>query len=444
MSATENHKPSYRHYVPILAGIAVVLILLTTQSQKLINNLYLRYIDYKWNRVELTGLTNNTELQDGFPDFWNARAWRGGRAEIRSESTEVHTGSYSALVERTSPGGVTALSQLLPVPEDAANVSLAVFAKGDGGAAQILYFFEGQQASVNGGWQDIPALGNWQQYQINKPLPPEVRQIEILLRSSGVTFFDDAEITFRSEAGESLKPLKNPGFEEDGLPQDPFVWWREHTVLPELGNIPQETLTGELPYLNMLDMLNGRYEAIRQRITQQETPCSTTPEMISWLLDLGQEVYDQGGPSSAEKLLQLAISIAPTCPQPYFQLGRLYELNGVYLSAAEQFRLAAELSGETPLAGYYYFNEGLIHVRHTGDLDQAIFTLEKAGALEAWVTGIVFQGASAYNLGLAYKNAGLRAEASDAFRRVIDCDACTYYHDAAAAELNALKGEQTN
>jgi hypothetical protein len=39
---------------------------------------------------------------------------------------------------------------------------------------------------------------------------------------------------------------------EDGLPEDPFAWWQEHAVLPDLGNIPQATLAGELPCLKRL------------------------------------------------------------------------------------------------------------------------------------------------------------------------------------------------
>jgi tetratricopeptide (TPR) repeat protein len=432
----------FRHKLSlILVSITAVLLFLVTQSQALIDNLYLRYVDYKWNQVELSGLSKNDELQDGFPDRWLPRTWNSGRAVFRSESSEVHSGNYSVRVEKTSTRGVAGLSQTYVVPDGAVGVSLSVFAKGAGGAAQIRFIFEDQINPVNGGWQAIPPQEVWQQYQVDKPLPDDVRQVEVLLRSNGITYFDDAFFGFRLENGEMPNILENAGFEIDGIVQDPLIWWQEHAVLPDMRNVPDKALAGELPFLNILDMLNGRYENIHQRIALQSASCSTTPEMTSWLLDLAPEIGAEGGASAKEKLFQLAISLAPNCPQPYAQLGRLYEENGVYVSAAEQYRLAAELSGDTPLAGYYYFNEGLIHVRHTGNLEEAIFTLEKAETLEAWVTGIVFQGASAYHLGLAYKNAGLEEEAAKSFQRVIDCDFCVYYQEGAKAELAALESE---
>jgi tetratricopeptide (TPR) repeat protein len=441
MTVLQNLGPNRARWVLILVIILAVLLLLVTQFQTLVQNLYLRYIDYKWNSVELTGFTQNNQLQDGFPDDWLPRTWNNGRAVFQNETNEVRTGSFAVLVEKTSSGGVVALTQNITVPEGATDVTLQVFAKGDGGAAQIRYIFEGQTNAVNGGWQDIPPQETWRNYQVTKQIPAEVQQIEVHFRSHGRTYFDDAFLEFGRTGLAGANLLNNPGFEVDGLNQDPFVWWQEHANLPEVDPIPETVLTGELPFLNILDMLNGRYNNIQQRIEQQTLPCATTPEMTSWLLDLAPEIEEQGGASAREKLLQLAIALAPSCPQPYGQLARLYEENGVYYSAAQQYRRAAEIAGETPLAGYYYFNEGLIHVRQTGDLDQAIYTLEKAETLEVWVTGIVFQGASAYNLGLAYKNAGLPEQAALSFQRVLDCDFCSYYRDGAEAELAELAGE---
>lgn len=429
-------------WIIIAAVIIALILLILTQSDRLAANLYLRYLDNKWSSIELTGFSpSGDELQDGFPDDWIPRTWSNGRAVIQKETEEVHTGTYAAQIERTSSGGVAALTQLFLVPEGATGVILRVFAKGDGGAAQVRYLQEGQVSTTNLGWQDIPARQEWQQYQVTKPLPPDAYQIEVLLRSNGRTYFDDAFFQFL-KAGEGMgNLLANPDFETDGQEQDPLVWWQEHTIMPNVDNIPETALAGELPFLNILDMLNGRYDNIRRRISEQESSCITKPEMTSWLLDLAPKVEEQGGPAAREKLYQLAIFLAPTCPQPYGQLARLYEENGAYQAAAQQYRLAAELSGETSLAGFYYFNEGLMHVRHTGSLEQAVFTLQKAEELEAWVTGIVFKGASTYSLGQAYKNAGQFEEAAVYFQKVLDCDDCRYYQDAAAAELANLNNQ---
>jgi tetratricopeptide (TPR) repeat protein len=187
-----------------------------------------------------------------------------------------------------------------------------------------------------------------------------------------------------------------------------------------------------------MDMLNGRYEAISQRITEQGNGCLAGPEMTSWLLNLAPDIEAQGGPAAREKLYQLTIRLAPTCPQPYGQLGTLYENNRAFWAATLQYRKAAELAGNTPLAGFYYYKEGLTHVRYTGNLDQAIYALENAERLQTWVTGVVFQGAAAYNLGLALRDSGQLDEAAAAFQRVIDCDSCVNYQKPAQAALRTL------
>jgi tetratricopeptide (TPR) repeat protein len=156
---------------------------------------------------------------------------------------------------------------------------------------------------------------------------------------------------------------------------------------------------------------------------------------------MAPEVEQQGGAVARERLYQLAAELAPSCPQPHGQLAQLYDENGAYTAAVEQYRLAAELAGETSLAGYYYFNEGSLHIRHTGNFEQAIFTFEQAEVLAAWVTGEVFQGAPAYNLGLVYKNAGMYEEAVASFERVMACGGCSFLQRSAAAELATLEGE---
>jgi tetratricopeptide (TPR) repeat protein len=97
------------------------------------------------------------------------------------------------------------------------------------------------------------------------------------------------------------------------------------------------------------------------------------------------------------------------------------------------------LAGETPLAGYYYYNEGLTHLRHTGHFERAIFALSNAEKLESWVSGVVFQGAATYNLGLALQNAGQFDEAAAAFQRVVACDSCINYQKPAAAALTRYR-----
>ncbi len=434
-----KHANSSRLNMIILgAVITAVLLFLLTQSQAIIHNLTLRYIDYKWNTVTLTGLTVNNNLQDGLPDNWQARTWNGGQGIIHKTADIKRTGNAAISVEKTNNTGVAALSQIVTIPENSNQLSFWVFARGDAGAAQVRFIIQNQPGTQNGGWQTIPATEEWQRYQVETAIPANAVRAEVLLRSNGQTFFDDTFLLFVLPAGERENYLANPGFEIDGIEQDPLLWWQEHAILPDIETLPDIPLSDELPYLSILDMIDGRYQAISQRINEQTQSCGSRPELTSWLLNLAPELEQQGGPAAREKLYQLGIALAPTCPQPHGYLARLYEDNRAFWAAAEQYRLAAELAGDTPLAGYYYYNEGLTHVRQTGHLERAIIALSKAEQLESWVVGVVFQGSATYNLGLALRDAERFDEAAAAFQRVLDCDACINYQKPAAAALNTL------
>jgi hypothetical protein len=290
-----SEKFSRLNLIIVGAVVSAVLLLLLSPYNSLFHNITLRYIDYKWNSVALTGLTVNNHLQDGLPDYWQARTWGGGQAIIQKAAEGGRTGLHAASVEKTSDVGVAALSQILKIPENRNQHSFWVFAKGDAGAAQVRFLFEGQPGAENGRWITIPATTDWQRYQFETAIPAGAARAEALLRSSGQTAFDDAYLWFVLPEGEIENYLLNPGFETDGVEQDPLVWWQEHAVLPDINAIPETSLAGELPFLNIMDMLNGRYDAISQRLTEQQQPCAAMPEMTSWLLNLAPEIEAQGG-----------------------------------------------------------------------------------------------------------------------------------------------------
>ena len=424
--------------------LVTLLFVLLTQRDTLRHNLALKDIDRTWNRVSLTGLTINNNLQDGIPDGWQARNWGGGQGIVQLvENPGAHAGTKVLSIQKTNTEGVTAVSQILPLEPETIQVSFRLFAKGQQGAAQIRFYLAGQGAGQPeaGGWKNIPPSQDWQRVLVQSAVPPGAERVEVLVRSNGLTYFDDAIVWLAKQGDEANNSAANPDFEEDGLDQDPITWWQEHAVVPPFKPITGVDFSSEIPFLNIMDMLNGRYEAISQRNLQNGNNCHGGPEVTSWLLNMAPEVEAQGGLAAREKLYQLAITLAPNCPQAHGQLGHLYEENRAFWAATVQYRKAAELSGNTPIAGFYFYQEGLTHVRHTGNLDQAIYALENAERLQTWVTGVVFQGAAAYNLGLAFRDAGRFNEAAAAFQRVIDCDSCLNYKRPAESALRNLENK---
>jgi tetratricopeptide (TPR) repeat protein len=161
--------------------------------------------------------------------------------------------------------------------------------------------------------------------------------------------------------------------------------------------------------------------------------------MTGFLISKGMDVRLQGSKTASERIYQLAIDLTPNCPQPYTELANLYGLQSSYLIAADFYHRAAELAGMEPIAGRYSFEEGFIHVRHTGLIDQAIPALEKAEKITDWERSSWHQGAATFFLGTAYEEKGMLEEAIFAYQRVVDCLECTAHHEYAQARLDKLK-----
>ena len=116
---------------------------------------------------------------------------------------------------------------------------------------------------------------------------------------------------------------------------------------------------------------------------------------------------------------------------------------GSYLLAANLYHQASELAGTTPLAGKYAFEEGFIHVRHTGLTDQAIPALKKADVLKGWERSAWHHGAAIYFLATAYESLGMDEEAILAYQRIMDCSACTEHQEIAINRLDKLYNNQS-
>lgn len=406
----------------------------------ILNNLTQLKIVQSWMSLKLQTMTRNDALQDNIPDNWRVQVWEGATAIYRL-SEQGSFGERALYLEHTNNLGVVSIMQTLEISPSVQFVG-TVYAKGGAGALQVLGFTRlGQQQSI--GWVNILPGDIWQKYQVSFKVPADVQRLEVRLRTQNTIWFDEVYIGVVDEEGRNgPNLLLNPSFEQDGVSEEPFKWWKDQVVLPGSPVVSQDISPDRLSYLNLLDMMAGHYEAIQKRAKTLGDNCVLYPEMTGWLLAWGDQFEKEGGKAARERLYQLAIELMPSCPQPYAALANFYAANGAFCRAAELYRQAADLSGITIQAGRYAFEEGFIHIRYTGRIEEAVLTLQKAEQFTGWESGEWYRGIAPLYLGQALEMQGHSAEAREAYQRVLECKSCSYHHKVAQERLNILLGNR--
>jgi len=216
------------------------------------------------------------------------------------------------------------------------------------------------------------------------------------------------------------------------------LWWNNHINLTPAKKIPQDNLLDNLSYQNIFDMLSGNFALIQERAEQLGSNCALAPEMTAWLLSKADDFEKVGGVAAREQIYQLAIQLAPSCPQPYAALARLYAQNNSNWVAAGLYKQAAYLAEDTLLSGRYSFEEGSLRLRYTGELDLATVAFQKAIEKSGWEASIWHQGAALFFLGQALELQGNLEESIAIYYRVLECNYCTYYHVDARNKIATL------
>lgn len=432
----------------LISLLAVLIMLMTVQMPKtfpkaIMQNWLRVRIARAWMSVGLVEMEVDDALQDGIPDGWNVHWWGGARAIYRLECQEALAGDHAARVERTNDQGVASLVQDIAVSPDS-HLFCTVYAKGAGGAVQFQFRTKETGDREAYGWCDIAPSEDWQKYRLSVTVPPGKNEARLLLRSRELTWFDEAYVGVESDGQLGPNLLRNPGFEQDGVSEDPLEWWQTHIIQPDALSIPEGRMPERLSYLNIIDMLAGRYDALRERSQQLGDRCASAPGMTSWLIARGDDFEREGGEAARERLYQLALELAPNCPEPYAALAGLYRSHHAFGRATELYHQATERSGETMLAGRYSFAEGFLHIRYTGDTERAIPALQQAEQLSGWEGGDWYWGAASLFLGQALEAEGRIEEAAAAYRRVIECEQCSYHHTAALNRLKALSASSSD
>ena len=367
-----------------------------------------------WEEVSIKEYTDgNVLLHDGIPDSWDPCSWGNATGFYEIEDQEVINGNHAVRVIHTNGEGVICLSQTIEIPDNV-ELFVKIFSKGEGGQIQTRLHDQITRDWIDygfKGWREIKPSSEWKQYQFSFDVPTNIDQVELRLR--GGNLYDEGYIGIVNNKGEVGKNLLvNSGFEHDGYQQDLQSWWTENIII----NNSDEKLTNFalswLSYINIIDMLLGRYDFILERAGIIGSDCALSPEMTGFLISKGNNFNLQGDIAASESVYRLATELMPDCPQPYAALAQLYSSKHSYLIAANLYHRASGLAGSTPLAGKYSFEEGFIHVRHTGIVDQAIPALEKADVLKGWERSSWHHGAAIYFLATAYESNGMLEDAN--------------------------------
>lgn len=389
-----------------------------------------------WQNVELN-LDSSTlvELRDDVPDFWVPTAWNGATRRISLDKNIVFDGQQAVQLNRTNNVGTVALIQTVSINHSPI-VTVSAYARGDGGAIQTRFRDFSSGTWVAQGWQEIAPSDEWVHYVLSIPVPPQSDSVELRLRTNRKIWFDAVTLTSSVENNGKDK-LLNSNFEVDGIDQLPLEWWMDAKRNSKtLGvGLPSDSF---LSYSNMVDMIHGNFEAIKQRAEGLGLRCVYRPDMVNWLLALGFEQREINNPTAAEQIFRLAVQLAPECPQPYAALGSLYEANKAFEQAVVYYKFSADVAGQTPYAGQMYFRVGLVCVRYLGDSEEAVQALLKARQLSGWENSAWAMGAASLNLGIAYETLGAYDEAKEAYEAVLDCERCLYNHPNAVSRLDQL------
>jgi hypothetical protein len=383
-----------------------------------------------WGEMEVE---DGIGLRDGIPDNWEVLTWGNATASFYLEDEITSQSSKVVVIERTNSAGGAAISQRFSI-QPGNKVDAFVLAKGDGGALQIQLRDSDQNEWQDGGWKQIGPTTEWSLHKLSVLVPPGMIELRLLLRASpGKIKFDHAYLGLDTEKSLGPNLVTNPDFIQDGSIIDSLVWWKnQNESIPPI-KISSVSFEGDIAFQNVVDMSAGNYDQINRRIEELGASCAAIPEATGWLLALGKE----NGNLQKEQFYRLAIKLAPNCPQPYAALAKLHASDFAFESAASLYHKAYQLSDGTVWAGLYAFEEGFIHIRHTGRVQDAISSLTKASEITGWEVSAWHRGIAPLLLGYAYDANAMPVEANEAFQHVIDCKNCAYHHLEAARRLNA-------
>ena len=425
--------------------IVAILLSITKHSvslpqNELYPNLYRLELIREWISLKPDKVKTNDCLRDNIPDRWSIQAWGGATAIFGLDENNPFNGKASAFIHRTNAQGGTAFTQDIWIPKTS-QIYISAYAKGTKGAIQIwLGNRETGEWTKDAGWLNIPSTETWQFFTMRLKIPNNVNLVRLWLRATGdgTIRFDEIYIGTEASPDQEANLIENPGFEIDGVVFDPTWWWQTHVHPSAEKEALHNILSENLSYLNMYDMLKGNFALIQERAKGLGDHCALTPEMTSWLLSKADAFEKAAGATAREMIYRLTIQLAPNCPQPYAALAQLFEQYHSYWMAAELYQKAANLAGNTSTSGRYSFEEGILRLRYTGELDLAAIAFRKAVEHSGWEASSWHRGAALFYLGQALESLGNLEESVMTYQRVLDCRDCIYYHEYAHRKITSL------
>lgn len=430
----------FRIIILFIGFILLILSRINSIPVLIVDNFQRLEIANAWLSQEFSFSSKSDYLHDGIPDGWAVSWWGGADAIYKIEGKDIFQGVQAARVTRTNDSGSAYLTQDVVV-KPGSSLLFTIYVKGSQGAVQIWARSSTKQDWIKrglGGYLQISSPIEWQGYALSFEVPKDSREIRVVLTSLGDMLFDEAYLGEDSNGNVGQNLLLNPGFELDGQIIDNSTWWKE--INQPKTNVSESMTSQQLSisYENITDMLQKRFQAIRDRSKDLNHSCAFNPEMTGWLINLEPRIRQEGGNAALEQLYILAIDLAPNCPLPYAYLAELYASNSAFWPAAELYHKAAEIASGTILSGKYSFEEGVIRWKHTGELEQAIYAFQQAEKMSGWEPGGWYLGVASYDLGQVLERTGQYDEAKAAYQRVLDCKECFVHRDNASSRLKEI------
>ena len=423
-------------------GLAVCVLVVGLQgSGALERNWANLVIGSAWLQTAYDG-PKDERLEDDIPDGWSVSNWGASRAQYTLDRQAVHGGERSELIRKTNPSDFAVVDQTFLAKAET-QLGCSAYHRGDEGFALVrseqgktLSFTRlasGSEWTRTEWWFDVGDSGG--------PLTLFMG----LGGRPGVLWVDDVSCVVKKAQSRNL--VRNGGFEEDGMPVDPWIWWRAHAAVrmnrarvETAARVLQRSAMQTLGRINVLlasDLLLGRSRAVAERAAGAPKGCLAAGAE-AFLLGLGPAWQREGGAMAQEKIVKLAMALLPECPQAYANLGALYEEHRAYFRAATLYGEAAERSAPGPQRGGYRFRQGALEVTALGDWAGAVEALSEAARNSGWEPAAWYHGAAEIYLGDALRGLGRCSEARQAYERVLKCADCSTRHADARAAIGTV------
>ncbi len=434
---------NFRRTIFWLVFTVGLVIFLPNLYPRILENWANVYVNRAWFSLNFLG-NPSQHLRDGIPDYWQASIWGSkGRAIHGLDADNPQSGELAAVIERTNTLEAAVFMQSIVVSPTGA-ITCHIYSRGEIGFIQINL---GPKALAS---KSLPASSTWRLTNLEFVPPPDTSDIILYLgirAELGKIWFDDVEC--KSENAPQINLITNGSFEADGEIVDLANWWQTQVVKPnqdeatrqrvkEIVNSESRTVLARTNRLNMFDLLENNFKAVRSRMGNVSLGCVSGDGNPGILLGRKDAIITQAGVAGFERVAEFASWLMPHCPQSYAALADLYSSSVPTEQAARLYTESEMRSRAGSQKGGYAFKAARLNMIWLGDWQTAVQELKVAIENPGWEHGTATHELAELYLGQASAHLGQCEEARSAFLRVLECGTCTELYEQARFDLASL------